>query len=406
MKDIFDKLDEISYEIQTYNKTLKEIDEEKLEENFNLRIEEYFAEKKSKDLVGKYNDYVSNSDERLINFSKFLDECVAKTKAGVFKEDDMLYINAKHAKNLKDEAAKMFSFTEKIMLKTPADSVNKADMQAYMNERSIGARGENKESTMQGIKTKIQKINLLENISRGEKNNYSSNIRTPEELKDFKNLKNTKQKNNKDNNNKNKGMSESDYNKIFNPLFEKLTTNPSSVTESEAAFLLAGEFGLRPSTILKIDLGQVNIKDCGIEVEKEDNKSKQTFIAKTSIVEPVNSISQQILSGLYQRALLVYKQDKNENIRLVNCCEQNLHKGYTAILKKYGVNPSKYEGKYKTLRHMFAQKVYTEHRQEYADSPNKTNIQKQAEALREVNYLMGHEARKIRTTMGYIKNLW
>lgn len=406
MDELFDKLDKIAFEISTYNKTVKEIEEEKLEENFNLRIEEYFNDKKAQELIGKYNEYALNSDERLINFSKFLDECVAKTKAGEFKDGDKLYMTNRHAKNLKDEASKMFSFNEKIMLKSASDSFNKADMQAYLNERSIGARGENKESTMQGIKTKIQKINLLENLAKGERNNYSSNLRTPEELREFKNLKNTKPKNNKDSN-KNKGMSEEDYAKIFNPLFEKLTTNPASVTEAEAAFLLAGEFGLRPSTILKINLGQVNIKDCGIEVEKEDNKSKQMFIAKTSAVEPVNTITQQILSGLYQRALLVYKPDKDENIRLVNCCEQNLHKGYTSILRRYGVNPGKYEGKYKNLRHMFAQRVYTEYRQTYIDTPGKTNIQKQAAALREVNYLMGHEAKKTKaTTMGYIKNLW
>lgn len=405
MKEIFDKLDEIAYEIDSSTKTAREIEEEKLEENFNLRIENYFEDKKAQDLIGKYNEYVDNADERLINFSKFLDECVAKTKSGEFKEGDRLYMNSRHAKNLKDEASKMFSFAEKIMLKTPSDGFGKADMQAYLNERSIGARGENKESTMQGIKTKIQKINLFENLARGEKNNYSSNIRTPEEIKEFKNLKNTKPKNNK-NTNKNKGMSEEDYEKIFNPLFEKLTTNPASVTEAEAAFLLAGEFGLRPSTILKIELNQVNVKDCGIEVEMEDNKSKQTFIAKTSAIEPVNQITQQLLSGLYQRALLLYNPDKNESIRLVNCCDQNLHQGYTAILKRYGVNHNKYEGKYKSLRHMFAQKIYTEHRQSYVDSPGKKIVQKQAAALREVNYLMGHEAKKIRTTMGYIKNLW
>lgn len=402
MNDILDKLDEALFEIKSENKSLKEIDEMKLEENFNLKVESYFEDAKVKDIVGKYDEYVSNANERLVNFTQFLDECVDKTKKGEFTDGDKLYMTPRHAKNLRDEAAKMFKFDEEIMLKTPGDNYNKADMQAYLNERSIGARGENQESTMQGIKAKIQKINLLENIATGSKNNYSSNIRTQGEMADFKALKGSKPKRES---NKNKGMSEEDYNKVYNPLFEKLSKDPASVTEAEAGFLLAGEFGLRPSTILKIDINQVNIKDCGIEVEIEDNKSKQMFVAKTSAVEPVNPLSQQLLAGLYKRALLKYKTDANGNVKLVNCCEQNLHQGFEDIVKKYGVNMNKYEGKYKSLRHMYAQRVYTEHRQAYIDSYN-TDVHKKAAALKEVNYLLGHEHKKISTTMGYIKNLW
>lgn len=402
MNEILNKLDESLFEIKTCNKSLKEIDEMKLEEEFNLKIENYFEDEKVKNMVGKYDEYISNANERLINFSQFLDECVAKTKEGEFTDGDKLYMTPRHAKNLKTEAEKMFRFDEEIMLRTPGADCNKADMQAYLNERSIGARGENQESTMKGIKEKIQKINLLENIATGNKNNYSSNIRTPGEMVDFRALKGSKPKGESS---KNKGMSEEDYNKVYNPLFEKLTNDPASVTEAEAGFLLAGEFGLRPSTILKIDINQVNIKDCGIEVEVEDNKSKQMFLSRTSAVEPVNPLAQQLLAGLYKRALLKYKTDADGNMKLVNCCEQNLHQGFEDIVKKYGVNMNKYEGKYKTLRHMYGQRVYTEHRQTYMDSEG-TDIYKKAAALKEVNYLLGHEHKKISTTMGYIKNIW
>lgn len=403
MNDILDKLDEALFEIKSVNKSLKEIDEMKLEENFNLKVESYFEDDKVENMIGKYDEYVSNANERFINFSNFLDECVKKTKSGEFTDGDKLYVTPRHAKNLKDEAIKMFKFDEEIMLKTPGADCNRADMQAYLNERSIGARGENRESTMQGIKTKIQKINLFENIATGSKNNYSSNIRTQGEIADFKALKGSKSK--KESNNKNKGMSEEDYNKVYNPLFEKLTKDPASVTEAEAGFLLAGEFGLRPSTILKIDINQVNVRDCGIEVEIEDNKSKQMFMSRTSAVEPVNPLSQQLLAGLYKRALLKYKTDEDGNMKLVNCCEQNLHQGFEDIANKYNINMSKYEGKYKTLRHMYGQRVYTEHRQAYIDA-DETDIHKKAAALKEVNYLLGHEYKKISTTMGYIKNIW
>lgn len=351
-------------------------------------------------MVGKYNEYASNSIERFINFSKFLDECVKKTAAGEFKEGDILYMNARHAKNLKDEADKMFKYAEDKLLKKADDSYNCKDMQGYIIERSFSNKL-NKESTMQGIKNKIQKINLLENIATGNKNNYSSNIRTPEELQEFNNLKKPKV----EENTKSKAMSNKDYEKIFNKLYDKLKKDVTSITEAEAGFLIMGEFGLRPSTVTQIKINQVDIKNCGIEVEITQNKSKQMFVAKTSAIEPVNQIAQEILAGLYQRAMLKYKPDTNGDILLVNCCHQNLEQGFDRLMKQNNIDMSKYEGKYKLLRHRFAQNIYTEYREAYLDL-DETENSKKARALKETNYLMGHEAKKTKTTMGYIQNLW
>lgn len=357
-------------------------------------------DEKASKMVGKYNEYATNSTERFINFSKFLDECVAKTVAGEFKEGDILYMNSRHAKNLKDEADKMFRYVEDKLLKNIDDNYNSKDMQGYIIERSFRNKV-NKESTMQGIKSKIQKINLLENIATGKKNNYSSNIRTPEELQDFNNLKKPKE----EENTKSKAMSNKDYEKIFNGIYDKLQKDPVSLNDTEAAFLLIGEFGLRPSSVTKIRLDQVDIKNCGIEVEIKQNKSKQMFIAKTSAVEPVNVATQEILRGLYQRAVLKYKADKDGNINLLNCCYQALDQGFDRLMKKYDINMDNYSGQFKLLRHRYAQNVYTEYRQAYIDSPGK-DISKKARALKEVNYLMGHEAKKTKTTMEYIRNLW
>ena len=213
-------------------------------------------------------------------------------------------------------------------------------------------------------------------------------------------------KQSKDKDSKNKQMSEDDYRKIFNPIYDKLIENPTTVTESEAAFLLCGEFGFRPSTVLKLGIDAIDVQKCTIDVYENENKSKQLFQAKTSAIEPVNIETQKLLSKLRERALLVYKPDKNGNINLVNCCEQNLHQGFASLCNQYGVNKNKYQGKFKTLRHRFAQNIYTEHRQEFQYNDDLSEVQKKAKALVETNYLLGHEARKISTTMGYIKNLW
>lgn len=306
----------------------------------------------------------------------------------------------RHAENLKAEAIKMFRYAEDKLLKSPNDACNSKDMQGYMIERSFRSK-ENKETTMQGIKKKIQKINLLENLATGNKNNYSSNVRTPEELQEFNNLKKPK----KEDDNRSKAMSNADYNKIFDKLYDKLKQDPTSLNETEAAFLIMGEFGLRPSTVTQIKIDQVDIKNCGLEVEVKQNKSKQMFVAKTSAVEPVTQVTQDILAGLYQRAILNYKPNSDGDILLVNCCYQNLDQGFDRLMRQHNINTDKYDGQFKLLRHRFAQNAYTEYRQAFAGSDG-TEVSKKARALKEINYLLGHESKKIKTTMGYIKNIW
>lgn len=401
--DRLDELNDAMIDFKLSQKSIAEIHEEKLEKEFLAKIESYLGDENLKNAVGKYADVGTEDGARLVNFVRFLDECVELSKNGTYKDGHVLHMTTRHAKNLKDEAAKMFNYIENIELKTAYDSTNGHDMQPYINERSIGTRGENKESTMQGIKTKIQKINLLESIARGEIINYSSNIKTTGELEEMKQLK--KSKITRDDN-KNKQMKNSDYEKVFNPLFDKLQKDPASVTEAEAAFLVMGEFGLRPSSAMNININQVDVKKGTIEVEIEQNKSKQMFIAKSDYENPSNMVAQQLLSGLYRRAALLYDADKSENIKLINCCEQALHQGFTALMRKYDVNMDNYSGKYKLLRHRFAQNMYDQVRSTYTENTNVSETDKITRALKEVNYLMGHEAKKIKTTMGYIKNIW
>lgn len=398
IEDSFKILDELAYELKNDKKSIKETFEDKLEENFNLRIEEYFEDKKNQDIIGKYDEYIPDSNARIVRFKSFVDDCVRLSEKKYFKEGDKLYMNKNHAKKLLEEAQKLFKYQEDNLLRNE----NRSDTQAYLSERSIGRNGENKESTMQGIKVKIQKINILESLASGEKINYSSNIKTPEELKEFKGLKESKPRKS----DKNKQISDEDYYKIFNPIFEKLQEDPKSVNEAEAAFLLAGEFGFRPSTVTAINIGAVDVKKGTIDVYQDENKSKQLFQAKSSAVAPDDFLTQQLLSGLRERALLVYKPDAEGNIKLVNCCEQNLHQGFGILCEKYGVSLGKYDGKYKLLRHRFAQKTYNEVRQQYQYDSSMNEVEKKAKALVETNYLMGHSKDKISTTMRYIKNLW
>ena len=404
MHDILNKLDnldEAAEQFKLKNSTAADIREEKIEQEFLTKIESALKDDSIAELRGKFNDISTEPGGRAVNFVEFINECEKLTKQGVFKDGDLLYMKPAHAKNLKQEASKMFKYIEDVELKSAYDSTSATDMQAYLNQRGIGSRGENKESTMQGIKNKIHKINLLEAIARGEAINYSSNIKTPEEQEDFKMLKKAKLKED----NRSKAMSNDDYNKIYNPIMDKLINCPEKATEAEVAFVLAGEFGLRPSSILKIDISKVDVKKGTIEVEIEDNKSKQMFLAKTSYEDSDNMITQQTLSAVYKRALLLHQPDEEDKIKLVDCCDQNLHQEFSKICKRYGVNQTKYSGKYKTLRHRYAQNIYDEVRQ-IVNNEDITLNAKKTKALAEVNYLLGHEHKKINTTMTYVRNIW
>lgn len=397
-QDIFKHLDELNYELKHQKKSIKDATEDRIEEDFNLKLENYF--KNNIDFVGKFNNYTATAAERLLNFKSMLDYCVEQSMKGIYTEGHDLHMKDRYCKNLLREAERFFNYEEKQALRANLKA-GRTNSQAYLNERSIGSTKENKETTMQGIKTKIQKINIIESLGIGEKINYSSNIKTPKEIAEFKNLKPSKNKDSK-----NKQMSDEDYNKIFNPIFTKLVESPEKINEAEAAFILCGEFGFRPSTVLRLGINAVDVQKCTIDVYAGENKSKQLFQAKTSSIEPVNQETQLVLSKLRERALLLYKEDASGNINLVSCCEQNLHQGFTSLCKKYGVNGEKYQGKYKTLRHRFAQNIYTEHRQEYQENNNMTEVEKKAKALVETNYLLGHSRSKISTTLRYIKVLW
>ena len=168
IEDIFKHLDEIEYEIKNKNTSIKDAHEDKLEDEFNAKLESYFKNPQNQDFIGKFDNYTSSANERIVNFKAMLDFCVEQTEKKIFKEGDDLYMKPRNAKNLLREAERMFSYDEKQALRCDLEA-GRNNAQAYLNERSIGSKKENRESTMKGIKAKIQKINILESLGRVKK---------------------------------------------------------------------------------------------------------------------------------------------------------------------------------------------------------------------------------------------
>lgn len=407
MKDVLDRINENFGSKKAVIKTAQEIEEDKIEMEFYAKTESIFEDEIVTDMLGKYNDF-SDAKTRKTNFALFLKDCNELTKRKLIPENHILYMTDGHMKKLLEESNKLFSYVEEVQVKTPFDSTSRTDTQSYLNSRCIGARGgENKESTMINIKKRINKINLLENIARGQNINYSSNIKTPGELLEINN--NGRKQIPQDKPNKSKAMNEDDYKKIYEYTMNKLEQDPASATETDVAFLLMGEFGLRPSSVLKLTTTDLMPKNGTIEVEIEDNKSKQMFVAKASYEEYDNFANRKLIGLIYERAMLLNADNLTSDgfIPVITCNEQNLHKEYHRLLKKVGIDSSKYDGCWKTLRHRYAQNTYDEIRGIMGERYGEDNQNLlRNKTIGELNYLMGHSAKKITTTMGYVKNIW
>lgn len=383
----------------------KEFEEEKIEQLFNVELEKLFADDVSKQIIGTMKNL--GEDKRDVGVALAVKELVKLTKQGRIPEDHPLYINESYGKKIIEESTRMFAFMRDLAMGQNIMEHGRYDMQAYLNSRSIGKKGgQNKEATMANIKAKLQKINIIEALVLDQKINYTSNIKTPGELDaiipDRKKTPFNKPE-------KEKAMRDADYNKIIEPIIDKLIQTPGRVADAEVAIILAGEFGLRPNSIQKINIGAITPKDGKIALENKDNKSKQFFCAKSSYESPDNILAQQILGGIVQRALIknYNKLDADGNVPVITCRESNLHKEWDRIVKRSGVNMEQYDGKYKTLRHRYAQNLYNEIREIMENKyPEETKPQWQSKAIVELNYLMGHSRKDIKTTMGYVRNIW
>lgn len=419
MKDIIDKIDTIDYDIDEKEEkkrlakmTKREL-EKKIEEESQSKFKMKFEILKEDPIVkehilSKFNDMNSTTDDRINSSLLIIEELKRLSTAGKIPEGHELYIGEKYASRLKSAAKGLYREFGSINLKTDISAKYRTnEAQTYLNELATGSRGKQAtEGTEKNNKLRIQKLNLIECLATGVYSDYSSTIKTTYEFKtDLRTPKSA-------NDEVNREYRKSDYERVKEGILNKLREKPEKVTDAEVAFVMAGEFMLRISTIRELPIEQITPSLGVAEVYDMQNKSKQSFIATASYLDKENIEAKEILSLVVQRAKLRYsnKRNKDGTIPLITASESYLNRKHKQINRQYGVNVT-WKGNYHALRHMGAQNRYDEIRsslqeQRDAGTLDLTVEEMKIKALIELNYVLGHSAGHINTTMGYVKNIW
>ena len=421
MKDILNKIDDIDEkinlnEIKKKTKNIMEKEEKiKLETDFKLRFEKCKESSIVKDeLLGKFRNHEDNTQSRIDNMILMIDTMYRMSQKGEIEKGHELYMTEKYKRELIKTAKGLYKELGEVNLKNTVDENYRSnEAQSFLNERSLGKRGEIlAEGTCKNIRLRLQKLNLIETIGTGKFVDYSSNIKTTYELNEERNKYRSESGKGKVNDNKNKQFNYDDYNRAKDRIVDKLRENPQKVTDPEVAFVLAGEYLFRKDTIQQLFVEQCDVSTASIEVYDIQNKSTQPFVATTSYIAPESADAKETLSLIVQRAKLrnFNKRDANGFIPVITCSEQFLYKGYNKILKDNNITKS-WEGSYHALRHMGAQRRYDEIRraieeQNEAIAGDKTKADMISESLKELNYALGHTKDHVDTTMGYVKNIW
>lgn len=414
MKDILNTIDEIDEKIKEKEerKFLEREAKKSAKESFYVDKATEFAlkfEKLKQDpivqehFLGKFNNYESNINGRVDNINLMIETARRLSNEGVIPEGHDLYMKDKYAKRLINTGKGLYREFGNTNLKNSIDDKYRTnEAQGFLNEINIGRMGKDApEGTAKNNKLRVQKLNLFEALGAGKCIDYSSGIQTRYETEEYK-------RNPKPKNEKNKQFRGSDYDRIREGIMERLRTRPEKVTDPEVAFVLAGDFMLRKDTIDKINVENIDAANGTIEVYDNQNKGKQVFLATASYTVPQYPEYTEMLSLISQRAKIrnVDKRNDDGTIPVIICSEQFLYKGFNKLMREYDVKGA-WKGKYHALRHMGAQRRYDEIRAKLEeDFPLKDTNYWKIEALKELNYEMGHTAEHIDTTMGYVKNIW
>lgn len=414
MKDILENIDTIDEKIkeQEERKFIEKEARKSAKENLYIDKATEFAvkfEKLKQDTIvqehflGKFNNYESNINGRVDNINLMIETARRLSKEGLIPEGHDLYVKDKYAKNLINTSKGLFrEFGNTNLKKHIDDKYRTNEAQGFLNELSIGKRGEDvAEGTAKNNKLRIQKLNLFEALGAGKCIDYSSGIQTRYENENYT-------KENKPKDEKNKQFKGSEYDRVRAAIIDKLRIRPEKVTDPEVAFILAGDFMLRKSTIEKLNIEEINAQNGSIEIYEDQNKSSQAFLATASYIAPEHPDFTEVLSLIVQRAKIrnINKRNSDGTIPVITCSETFLYNRFNKLLRDYNVKGN-WKGKYHALRHMGAQRRYDEIRARIEeDFPLKDINYWKIETLKELNYEMGHTAEHIDTTMGYVKNIW
>lgn len=375
---------------------------QKKEEEKLLKFEERNEHIKSldyvKDLKGMFCDDLPISiEDRRLNFLDALDQIEQMNAIQGIKKGQTLSMSRDWKNKLKRLGNKMFDYLEQLDKPGTVYSYENQDklLQGLLNSQFKNEKGnENADATLEQYKELYTQINLIENLIYDENMNYTSSLNTRAELQYLDEY--SKSIAVSGDGSRAKAFEENDVMKIVDFIEKKNKGDYRNSPDAHIVAILGIEFGMRRSTIEKLTINDIDVKNGIIRVPVEKNKSGVSYIAKP-ISEEINGILGQIVQRSYEKNY--EKTDNNGEIKIIGSSKSNQYKEFDRLLDKVGLKDKYKDNKFHALRRYFGQTMYDIYRNgEFYD--NKRG------AKYIVNELLGHNKSELKNLDSYVQRMW
>lgn len=407
-------------EIQEYERK-KAIESEKatdrkeqlkyIKENWDFRDSESFKERTEKlknidyleEIKGMFkNDAPTSFDDRLMNVIEVVKILEEKSKRKDIKKGQDFSVSPDWAKKLNRLAPKMFDYLENIGKSASiVDNDLKAkDLQGFFNTQFVKTTGKkvgeaNSDGTLSQYKDIYQQINQIENLIYDVNIDYSSNLRTRAELQELDEYKRVKVAGD---GSRAKSMKESDIDKMNEYILKRNKDDFTKSPEAHVLAFLVNQFGMRRSTVVRLTIKDIDVKNGVIHVPKHKNKSNVSYTAI-----PLDDNINKYLGQIVQRAMEknFNKLDDKGEIPLLTSSKSNQYKEYDRLLNNAGIDLEEYkDNKFHAARRHYGQAMWDRYRATSDFFDDKRGCKYK------VNELLGHNAKEIRNLDSYVANMY
>ena len=342
--------------------------------------------------------------DRLLNVLEAVKVLEEKRDNKEIRKGEVMSVSPDWAKKINRLATQVFSYFEQIG-KSPSlidNDLKETDLQGLFNTQFTKTTGKNvgeanTDGTLAQYKDIYQQINLIENLIYDTNIDYTSNVRTRKELQEIDEYKKVKVAGD---GSRAKPMKTEDVNKINDYILKKNKDDFTKSPDTHVLAYLINQFGMRRSTVAKLTINDIDVKNGVIHVPRSKNKSNVAYksIPLDDDVVNINKYLGQIVQRALERNY--NKLDKAGEIPLITCSKSNQYKEYDRLLKNAGVDLEEYkDNKFHAPRRHYGQSMYDEYR------GGKFYYDKRG-CKYKVNELLGHNVTEIRNLTSYVQNMW
>lgn len=390
------KLTKKQQEIKAYKKKM----DSRMQNNYYALVKEAEGKNYLQDIKGLYESEVPVTfDDRRLNLLDAIDVLYNKTKSGEIEDGQLFRTSADWRKKLKRFTHNLMDYMENTSNSASIyEAMDSNFIQGLINSQFINEKtGDyNRDETIKQYQTLYTTLNRIENLIYNNDQDYSSTVKTREQLEQLDEYKKEINSQKNEGTMKDKPFEKEDAEKIQEFIWEKNNGNLKNAPETDIVTILSLQFGLRKSTIDKLTINDIDAKNGVILVPASKNKSAVDYTAY-----PLDDTGKDALKQIMQRSMErnYNKLDKYGEIRLVVSTKSNHYKELDKMLDKLGMK-EKYKGVgFHGGRRYYGQSVWDELRNgEYSGDKKGARY--------EVNWRLGHNLKEMKNLDNYVQQMW